>query len=105
MLLIRWGWKSMFRVRRRTVIKFISAVLVLTVAGLAMRAFVRYRISDDMAIPLREYTNAEYPEDPAVRSVHFGRFDGRQLRLVKRDDTHFDFVVEPLQNIGGDDRC
>jgi hypothetical protein len=91
-----WCWKPTIRVRPRTVIKFISAVLALTVAGLAMRTFVRYRISDDMTIPLREYTNAEYPEDPAVRSVHFGRFDGRQLRLVKRDETHFDFVVEPL---------
>lgn len=40
------------------------------------------------------YTNAEYPEDPADRSLHFGQYDGRRLTLVKKDATHFDFVFE-----------
>lgn len=55
----------------------------------------RYAISDEMTIAIREYSNAEYPEDPADRSSVFGRYHGRQLKLMRRDATHFDFVFEP----------
>jgi hypothetical protein len=48
-----------------------------------------------MEVPVREYTNAEYPEDPSNRSLHHGQYNGRTLTLVKKDDTHFDFVFEP----------
>ncbi len=55
----------------------------------------RYAVADEMAIPLRELSNADYPEDPADRSPQFGRYHGRILRLVRRDQTHFDFVFSP----------
>jgi hypothetical protein len=48
-----------------------------------------------MQVPVREFSNAEYPEDPANRSLHHGQYNGRTLRLVKKDDTHFDFIFEP----------
>lgn len=41
---------------------------------------------------------AEYPEDPAGKSVQFGRYADRRLKLVKRDATHFDFILEPIHN-------
>src|SRR5262249_23653847 len=41
--------------------------------------------------------NAQYPEDPALRSVHFGQYSGRRLKLLQRDPTHFDFALEPLR--------
>lgn len=48
-----------------------------------------------MTIPLEEFSPADYPEDPAGKSVHFGRYADRTLKLVKKDETHFDFVFEP----------
>jgi hypothetical protein len=58
---------------------------------------VRYRVAETMSIPNREYTNAQYPDDPAGRSVHYGQYSGRKLRLVQKDATHFDLVLEPLE--------
>jgi hypothetical protein len=74
----------------------VAGLCLLATIGLGSRTYLRYRIAPEMDLPVREFTNAEYPEDPAVRSVHFGQFDGRRLRLVRRDPTHFDFNVEPL---------
>ena len=52
-------------------------------------------IADVMEVPVREYSNAEYPEDPAGRSVHHGKYNGRKLTLVQKDATHFDFILTP----------
>ena len=48
-----------------------------------------------MAIPVREFSNVEYPEDPALRSIHYGKYSGRSLILVQKDETHFDFIFKP----------
>ena len=72
--------------------------MVLILGGGVIGSFwlwARYRISDVMIIPLAEYTSAEYPEDPADKSINYGRYSDRSLRLVRRDQTHFDFVIEP----------
>lgn len=58
----------------------------------------RYAVAVAMEIPIKEYSNAEYPEDPANRSIHYGRYANRRLRLVKRDETHFDFILEPADS-------
>jgi hypothetical protein len=55
----------------------------------------RYAVATEMTIAIREYSNAEYPEDPADRSTAFGKYRGRTLRLIQRDTTQFDFVFEP----------
>ncbi len=88
--LIQW------RIRGRTLIVSLVGLLLLAAAGLALRTHLRYRSGDEMEVPLREYSNAEYPEDPASRSNHHGQYNGRRLVLVKKDRTHFDFVLEPL---------
>jgi len=50
----------------------------------------------EMALPVREFSNAEYPEDPGNRSVHLGRYNGRSLKLVRQaDGVRFDFILEP----------
>ena len=51
----------------------------------------RYRAEPVMLVPVTEYSHAEYREDPAGRSTFHGRYDGRTLRLVRRDDARFDF--------------
>jgi len=63
--------------------------------AIVARVVIRYRAADSMTIPIQELTNADYPEDPSSRSIHHGKYQGRGLTLVKRDDTHFDFAFEP----------
>lgn len=56
----------------------------------------RYRATESMDIAVREFSNAEYPEDPISRSVHFGKYSGRTLKLIQRKEGgHFDFEFTP----------
>ena len=77
-----------------------TCLILLLYGGLAGYLWLtdRYVVTDDMALSLREISNADYPEDPADRSPLHGRYHGRSLQLVRRDKTHFDFVLSP-QNI------
>jgi uncharacterized membrane protein YdjX (TVP38/TMEM64 family) len=88
-LLVRRG------IRLRTAATAAGVLLLVTVAGLAVRSYFRYRTAKVMDVPITEYANAEYPDDPAERSVHFGQYTGRKLTLIQKDETHFDFVFEP----------
>ncbi len=54
----------------------------------------KYRISQEMPIPIEELTATEYPADPSRRGSHYDQYVSRFLRLVKKDDTHFDFIFE-----------
>jgi uncharacterized membrane protein YdjX (TVP38/TMEM64 family) len=90
--LVQW------KVRIRTIGITLGLLAVLAAVGLGVRTKLRYATAETMDVPLREYTNAEYPEDPANRSAHFGKYDGRTLTLVQKDDTHFDFVLAPTDD-------
>ena len=81
---------------RRWLAAAVTLTLIAVAIGLTVRQTTRYQIADVMTLPLREYTNAEYPEDPANRSPHHGKYHGRRVRLVRKDATHFDVIVEPL---------
>ncbi len=87
--LVQWNVRA-----RHVAIAFGAMILV---AGLAagVRTYLRYDTADNMVVAIREYSNAQYPEDPSGRSVHHGQYDGRSLTLVKKDATHFDFIFEP----------
>lgn len=63
----------------------------------AMKELVsdRYVTADEMIVPVQEFSTFEYPEDPSPRSTKYGQYQGRSLRLIKRDASHFDFVFEP----------
>ena len=84
--LVEWG------VTRKQVALAVAAVVVVGLSGLGARTYFRYNTSDVMDVAMTEYTNAEYPEDPAGRSVDLGKYSGRKLQLVKKDETHFDFI-------------
>lgn len=79
---------------RRIAAAFGIALIVIT-ASLIVRTYTRYQTAPIMHVPVREFTNAEYAEDPANRSVHFGKYKDRSLTLIQKDATHFDFVFEP----------
>src|SRR5437870_138573 len=72
-----------------------GVLLGLAAASLVLRSHYRYRTAAQMDLPIREYSNVEYPEDPASRSLHFGQYNGRILRLVRTGVTKFDFIFEP----------
>jgi len=81
---------------RKRRVAAVGALLVIVVAcGLAWWFLARYAYSDVMRVPIREFSTAEYPEDPAARSPHFSEYSGRTLRLVRKGETRFDFVFEP----------
>jgi hypothetical protein len=68
------------------------------VAGLTIlgvRTHLRYRTQVVMELAVREYSHVEYPEDPGECSIHCGNYHGRALQLVRKDATHFDFILEP----------
>jgi hypothetical protein len=88
----------LWRIRWRSVARWTGRLLVIAFVALAVRTWLRYRTAETMEIAIREYDNSEYPEDPADRSTHFGQYNGRRLRLVRRDEAHFDFVFEPLSS-------
>lgn len=64
-------------------------------AGLAYRQTTRYKVSDAMEVNLKELTNTQYPANTSGLSKKFRRYNDRTLTVVKRDDNHFDFVLEP----------
>src|SRR5258708_32273007 len=84
------------KVRFRWRLVALAALLLVALAtGLGYIWFRnRYDVSDEMRPALREFSNAEYPEDPAIRSTYFGNYSGRTLRLVRTDETHFDFIFD-----------
>src|SRR5262245_47217538 len=71
--------------RGRAVGLGVVGLLLIAAAALAVRTHFRYQKADTMAVAVREFTNAEYPEDPANRSLHHGQYNGRRLRLEKKD--------------------
>jgi uncharacterized membrane protein YdjX (TVP38/TMEM64 family) len=85
-----------WKVPLRTALLALGALLVFGAVALAVRTHSRYVTAPVMDVPVRDFTNAEYPEDPAVRSLHHGQYNGRKLTLIQKDDTHFDFVLDPL---------
>jgi hypothetical protein len=87
--------KSNFRVTKKQVL-FATLILFLGLIGAGGFWFTsRYKFSNQMPIKFTELSNAEYPENPAALSKNFQRYSNRKLTIIKKDDTSFDFVLEP----------
>lgn len=76
----------------------LAILVVVVMIAIVVRTYYRYQVAEVMDVPVTEFTNAEYPEDPAGRSEWLTEYQGRRLKLVRKDDTHFDFVFEPLHD-------
>ena len=63
-------------------------VVILIIIAMVLYT-ARYR-SSPLGIPVEEATT--YPDDPAVRSPAYGTYGNRQLDIIQRDPTHFDFI-------------
>jgi hypothetical protein len=55
----------------------------------------RYNVSDEMQVSLKEFSNVEYPANPAQFSQRFKSYSQRNLKVVKKDGNRFDFILKP----------
>ncbi len=81
--------------------QFLLSTLVVSLGLISVGGFwfiSRYKVNNQMAVKVQEFTNADYPENPAALSKNFQRYSQRKLTIIKKDDTHFDFVLEPTNN-------
>ena len=87
--------KVNFRVTKKQIL-FSTFILCLGLLGLGGFWFKsRYKFDNQMSVKLQELSNVDYPINPAPLGKNFQRYSNRKLTLIKRDDTHFDFVLEP----------
>ncbi|BAY22593.1 hypothetical protein NIES2100_23560 [Calothrix sp. NIES-2100] len=83
---------------RLTKQKILFSSLIVFLALLSLGGFwftSRYKFTNKMAVKIKELSNSEYPANPALLSKNFQRYANRKLTIIKRDTTHFDFVLEP----------
>ncbi|BAY10914.1 hypothetical protein NIES2098_40910 [Calothrix sp. NIES-2098] len=80
--------------KKKILFTFLVLFLILLSLG-SHWFFSRYKFANKMAIELQELSNADYPANPAQLSKNFQRYSSRKLTIIKRDTTHFDFVLEP----------
>lgn len=87
--LIQW------RKRPRVLAVVLGGAVATVLTAAAVQTYFRYRIVESMSVAVTEYGNQEYPEDPAIRSPYYAKYNGRGLTIVAKDDTHFDLVLQP----------
>ncbi|NGX58822.1 MAG: hypothetical protein K940chlam3_01730, partial [Chlamydiae bacterium] len=78
----------------RKIITIIISLVVLGAFSATWWLSSKYQANDVMIIPIEEVTSSDYPEDPSDRSLQYGNYSGRQLKLIKQDDEHFTFQFE-----------
>ena len=88
---------SLFK-NKKTIVAIATAILIVTgiwSAVFFLRFIHRYRTSDEMQVNIKEFSNEEYPANTALLSKNYQKYKHRNLKLVQKDDTHFDLVLEP----------
>ncbi|WP_448272797.1 hypothetical protein [Nostoc sp. DSM 114160] len=86
--------KANFRVTKKQIL-FSTLVFCFGLLGLGGFWFKsRYKFDNQMNVKLQELSNVDYPANPAPLGKNFKRYSNRKLTLIKKDDTHFDFVLE-----------
>ncbi|MEM7180574.1 MAG: hypothetical protein AAF518_06665 [Spirochaetota bacterium] len=81
--------------------KYLISLTILAAILSASLAFFmknRYHYAETMEIPLIEYSEFAYPEDPSFHSLSYGKYINRKLTLVQRDADHMDFILQPISN-------
>ncbi|MBD2518375.1 hypothetical protein H6G93_26085 [Nostoc sp. FACHB-973] len=87
--------RNNFRVTKKQIL-FSSLILFFGLLGLGGFWFQsRYKFDNQMTVKLQELSNVDYPANPAPLGKNFQRYTNRKLTIIKRDETHFDFVLEP----------
>ncbi len=58
----------------------------------------RYNNARLQVVPLLHFSNAEYPEDPELRSMQFGNYPHRAITIQQLGGTRFRFLIEPASD-------
>ena len=92
------GAKSNLLKKKNMILAF--AITILIVAGIGTAVGLswfmsRYKTSDKMQVKLKEFTNQEYPANTSSLSRNHKRYTQRNLTVIKKDNNHFDFILEP----------
>ncbi|MGB3532553.1 MAG: hypothetical protein WBA13_03440 [Microcoleaceae cyanobacterium] len=62
-------------------------------------AFInRYKVSEEMQITVDEFSAKQYPAEPANYSTVYNRYGNRQLKIIEKENNHFDFILEPTDS-------
>ncbi|MGL5079747.1 MAG: hypothetical protein ACRDBG_28455, partial [Waterburya sp.] len=72
---------------------FLGTLGLVIVGGLWF--YNRYKTATVMPIKIKELSKTEYPANPAQLSSNFQRYANRELVIIQKDETHFDFVLKP----------
>ncbi|HBB30641.1 MAG TPA: hypothetical protein DC064_02065 [Cyanobacteria bacterium UBA9273] len=84
-----------FKISKKKIL-YTTIPILLGLLGISAIGFTsRYKVAVEMQVDLKELSNSEYPANPAPLSKNAQRYSGRELKLIQRDATHFDFVLEP----------
>lgn len=59
--------------------------------------FARYKTEQITEVKLQELSHFDYPENPANLSTQHGRYNDRKLKIIQKDQTHFDLILEPKE--------
>ncbi|MBD2203106.1 hypothetical protein H6G33_16865 [Calothrix sp. FACHB-1219] len=87
-----------FRLTKKT-IGFTSLIVFFALLALGGFWFTgRYKFTNKMPVKITEFSNADYPANPALLSKNYQRYANRKLTIIKKDATRFDFVLEPTNS-------
>lgn len=82
-------------IRRRSLLVFTLLGIGLLLIGGVWWSHLRYDEAPDQTVALTAFSNAEYPEDPEARSLAFGNYPHRALRIQRLGETRYRFLIEP----------
>ena len=80
---------------RRLIVRALGILLLVGAVGIGY-FFSRYTVAEETSVDVFEFPSFQYAGDPSGRSPYYSEYKGRQLKLVQVDETHFDFVFQPL---------
>lgn len=84
--------------RRSSLLPVVLLGSTALVGGGLLWFHARYDEAPAQTVGLAAFGNAEYPEAPEDRSLVFGNYPHRALRIEKVGDTRFRFVIEPASD-------
>ncbi|SRR5579883_366463 len=84
-----------FQILKSKTLKWLLPIALFILVLVGVLFFSRYEAGAQVSVPITELSKSEYPENPADLSTRYRQYANRKLTLVKRDTTHFDFVLEP----------
>ena len=70
-------------------------VLVIFLGTLRMYLYVRYHIEKKMTLPVKEFTQETYPDNPSTLSRYHGDYSHKKLVLQKHEDADFTLTFLP----------